>query len=85
MPLTNAEKQRRYRERHLGPDGDKVRLTSCVSIAARDQLDRLSWHLGYNVTELIEELAAAAERHVEAKLTGAALKAYRDAGCEDTA
>jgi hypothetical protein len=29
------------------------------------------------------ELAAAAERVVEAKLSGEALKAYRDAGYED--
>jgi hypothetical protein len=27
MPLTNAQKQRRYRERHLGPDGDLERVT----------------------------------------------------------
>jgi hypothetical protein len=32
---------------------------------------------------LIEELAARAERAVEGELTGAALKAYRDAGYED--
>jgi len=26
MPLTNAEKQRAYRERHLGADGEKARI-----------------------------------------------------------
>ena len=50
--------------------------------AARDQLDRLSWHYRLSVTELVEKLAAAAERGVEAKLTGAALHAYRAGGYE---
>jgi hypothetical protein len=82
MPLTSADKQRRYRERHLGVDGDKVRLQVCVSIGARDSLDRLSWHLGYSVTELIEDLAARTERSVTARLRGAALKQYYAAGYE---
>ena len=34
--------------------------------------------------QLVEELAARAEHAVEAQLTGGALKAYRDAGYEDT-
>jgi hypothetical protein len=54
-----------------------------VRVAVRDQLDRLAWHYHYSLTQLVEELAAATERHVEAKLTGRALKAYRDAGYGD--
>jgi hypothetical protein len=50
MPLTSTQKQQRYRERELGPDRDKVRLTTCVSIETRDALDPLAWHLGYTVT-----------------------------------
>jgi hypothetical protein len=45
----------------------------------RDQLDRLAWHCGVGLTELAEKLATAAERYIEPKLSGAALKAYRDA------
>jgi hypothetical protein len=35
MPLTNAEKQARYRERHLGVDGEKARIQLFLSAAAR--------------------------------------------------
>jgi hypothetical protein len=80
MAMSNAEKQQRYRARHLGPDGDRVRLTTCVTIEARDQLDRLAWHLGYSVTELIEELAARTERSVTARLTAEDCKLYYATG-----
>jgi hypothetical protein len=84
MALTaNARAQRRYRARHLGPDGDMARLQVFVSLDARDRLDRLAAHYNYSVTQLIEELAASAERAVEAKLTGAALQAYRDSYEDD--
>jgi hypothetical protein len=81
--MSNAEKQRRYRERHLGPDGDLERVTLYLSIAARDQLDRLAVHYCLSLTLLVEELAARADRAVEAKLSGAALTQYRATGCED--
>ena len=78
MPLTNAEKQRAYRERHLGADGEKARIQLFLSATAKAQLDRLARHKGYTVTALIEELAASAERRTVAKLTGKALKEYYD-------
>ena len=78
MPLTNAEKRARYRERHLGVDGEKARVQLFLSAAARAQLDRLARHKGYTVTTLIEELAANTERRAVAKLTPKALKAYYD-------
>lgn len=76
MPLTNAEKQRAYRERHLGVHGEKARVQLFLSISARAQLGRLARHKGCTVTALIEELVASAERRVTAKLSGKALKAY---------
>jgi hypothetical protein len=39
----------------------------------------------WNLTQLVEELAAHAERAVEGQLSCAALKRYRAAGYEDTA
>ena len=77
MPMSGAERQRRYRERH---GHDLAHLTLDLRVAVRDQLDRLAWHYECGLTELVEKLAAAAERGVEAKLTGAALEAYRTAG-----
>jgi hypothetical protein len=78
MALTNAEKQARYRERHLGIEGEKARLQLFLSAATRAQLDRLARHKGYTVTALIEELAANAERRAVARLAPKALKAYYD-------
>lgn len=57
-----------------------ARLQLYASLDARDRLDRLAWHLGYSVTELVEQLAESAEPNVEAKLTGKALKTCRDGG-----
>ncbi len=80
MPMTGAERHRRYRERH---GHDLAHLTLDLRVAVRDQLERLAWHYDCGLTELVERLAAAAERHVEAKLSGEALVAYRDAGYDD--
>jgi predicted DNA-binding ribbon-helix-helix protein len=76
MPLTNAEKQRAYRERHLGIRGGKTRIQLILSTSTRAQLERLARRKGYTVTALIEELVASAERRVTAKLSGKALKGY---------
>jgi hypothetical protein len=82
MPMSGAERQRHYRERH---HDDLAHITLDVRVAVRDRLDRLAWHFNWNLTQLIEELAARAEHAVEGQLSSAALKAYRDAGYEDTA
>lgn len=80
MGLTNAEKQQRYRERHLGVAGEKARVQLFLSAVTRAQLGRLARHHGYTVTALIEELAASAERRTVAKLAPKALKTYYDGG-----
>jgi hypothetical protein len=41
MPMSGAERQRRYRERHRG---DLARIQLDVRVAVRDRLDRLAWH-----------------------------------------
>ena len=56
MPLTNAEKQARYRERHLGVDGEKVRVGLNLNAGTRAKMDRLARHQGYTITALVEEL-----------------------------
>jgi hypothetical protein len=76
MVLTNAQKQARYRQRHLGVDGEKSRVQLFLSATAKAQLDRLARHKGYTVTALIEELAASAERRTVARLAPKALKLY---------
>ena len=76
MALTNAEKQARYRERHLGVNGEKRRLTLFSDATTVAQLDRLAHRKGYSVTAVVEELTASAERRVTSKLSGKALRAY---------
>jgi hypothetical protein len=78
MPQTNAERQRAYRERHLGVDGEKARIQLFLSASTRAQLERLKRHKDYTVTALIEEWAAAAERRATSRLSGKALKMYYD-------
>jgi hypothetical protein len=78
VTLTNAEKQARYRERHLGVDGEKVRVGLILNATTRAKMERLARHKGYTITALVEELIESAERRVTTRLTGNALKAYLD-------
>jgi hypothetical protein len=79
VTLTNAEKQARYRERHLGADGEKVRVGLNLIAGTRAKMGRLARHRGYTITALVEELVERAERRVTARLPPRALKAYYDA------
>jgi hypothetical protein len=78
MAITNAEKQARYRTRHLGVDGTKVAVHFFLSVPAKKQLDRLARHKGCTVLALVEELAATAERRVLDRLDPEAQKTYYD-------
>jgi hypothetical protein len=80
MALTNAEKQARYRKRHLGVRGTKSRVQLFLSADTKAQLGRLARRKDYTITALIEELVASAERRIAARLSGKALKAYYDGG-----
>jgi hypothetical protein len=76
--MTNAQKQR-------GPSwlsGDMACVQLCVSLDARGQPERLSWHDGYGITYLIAELPATAGRTVEASYLARRSPAYRVGGCE---
>jgi hypothetical protein len=44
VTLTNAEKQARYRERHLGVDGEKVRVGFNLNAGTRAKIIRLARH-----------------------------------------
>jgi hypothetical protein len=75
MPMSGAERQQCYRERH---HADLARTTPDLRVDARVRLDRLAVHYGWSLVVLVEELAASAERTVEAKLTGETLEEYRE-------
>jgi hypothetical protein len=75
MALTNAEKQARYRERHL-ENGTKTRGHFILEVTTKAKLLRLAHHRNCSVPALIGDLAASAERRVTAQLSGKALKRY---------
>jgi hypothetical protein len=47
MPVSGAERQRHYRERH---HDDLAHITLNVRVAERGRLDRLAWHFGWSLT-----------------------------------
>jgi hypothetical protein len=78
MALTSAEKQQRYRERHLGVHGAKQRIQFFVSVQTKAQLGRLALHHGYTVTKMIEHVIAAAEHALLDQLPRRQHSAYLD-------
>ncbi|GAB2892133.1 hypothetical protein GCM10027093_29200 [Paraburkholderia jirisanensis] len=56
MGLSNSEKQRRYRQRHLGPGGGSERLSIFVRISTKRNLERLASHYGNTITNTVENL-----------------------------
>jgi hypothetical protein len=77
MALSNAERQARYRERHLKSiDGEKVRLSVFVDLYARHRMERIARHQGCTVTALIEAWAAKAEQRIINRMTPKEEHAY---------
>ena len=79
MALSQAEKQRRYRERHLGYDGEKQRLQCFISFHTKLKLKRLAHYHRCSVTTLIKNLAADAEGALIRQLDPSHVNAYYDA------
>jgi hypothetical protein len=77
MALTNAEKQARYRERHL-QNGTKSRGHFILEATTKAKLLRLAHHRNCSVTALIDDLAAGAERRATSQMSPKALKQYYD-------
>jgi hypothetical protein len=77
MALTNIEKQARYRERHLGADGEKVRVGLILG-TTKAKMIRRARRQGYTIIPLVEKIVESAERRDTSKLTGKALKVYLD-------
>jgi hypothetical protein len=85
MALTNAEKQARWRERHLkNEDGTKRRAQFVFDASTTNQLKRVAAHRECSVASLIKEWAVNAERRITAQLSGRALQQYYDR-CDELA
>jgi len=83
VALSPAEKQRRYRERHLGYhpgkhgiECRKKRIQYFVSFHTWVVLDRLAQFHGCSMTKLIEHIVADAEAAVIRQIPGTDLHAY---------
>jgi hypothetical protein len=77
MALSNAQRQARYRQRHLkSVDGEKVRLSLFLDLYARLRLERIARHQGCTVTALIEKWAAKAEQRIVDRMTPKEEHAY---------
>jgi hypothetical protein len=79
MPMTNAERQAAYRERHLGVSGKSAaRMNSLISLDAAVSLDALSRCYGLTKRAVLEALldAAAATAEAEAIRQGKSASAF---------
>ncbi|MDN5871537.1 MAG: hypothetical protein L0H73_12540 [Nitrococcus sp.] len=63
MAMTNAQKQRAYRQRHLSGGTGEI-IKTVVSVSTKRQLERLARHHGVTRRAMLERLLAAAEREV---------------------
>ena len=72
----NRDGQARYQARHFGQHGDLVRVRADVRLEARAALGGSAKHRNLSLTELIEELAFAADRRTAQRLTGEARQRY---------
>jgi hypothetical protein len=81
MALKSAEKQRRYRQRHL-VHGNKQRLQLFISAPTKTQLLCLAGYHNCTLTKLIEKLVADADlamfRQIPARQVDAYLKPKLD-------
>jgi hypothetical protein len=74
MALRQAEKQRRFPQRHLGQ-----RLQCLISFHTKLKLQRLAHDHGCSVTTLIENLAADAEEALIQQIAFSDINTYYDA------
>jgi hypothetical protein len=75
MAISNAERQRLFRERHLD-EGGKLVLHLIVDAKTMMQLKRLArWH-ATTVTAIVEELAAKADSDIRNELSDGERRAY---------
>jgi hypothetical protein len=64
-PLTNAERQARYRKKHLNADSDKERAQFVFAVGTKKRLGRIARHYRYpSATALIERWAVLAASKV---------------------
>lgn len=78
MALTNAERQARYRQRHLrdADTADMRILRLTLDVTTRNKLTRVASHRGCSVTALVARWADEAEKRILARATPAEERKY---------
>ena len=75
MPLSAAEKQARYRQKHL-KDGTRERLQLVIDLHAKRALERLAHHNGLTQSAMLEKLVIDEQTRVTSGLRGDEFAAY---------
>lgn len=79
MPMTNAERQRQYRQRHLKDlDGTGERLNVVLSLHAKAALERLASFYGITQREALERALLDAQDRATAGLTSFQYQQFAD-------
>jgi hypothetical protein len=68
MALSNSERQRRYRNRHLGLGGRHERVSCLVFISTKRSIERLAFHFDCSITAMIEQLIKEKTAEILSKL-----------------
>jgi hypothetical protein len=76
MAMTNTERQRHYRQRHLKAESE--RLSIILSLPAKRALERLASFHGTSQRETLERLTLDAKAHVTSGLTPEQQDRYHD-------
>ena len=78
MPMTNAERQRKYRE-NLRKNGENTRINAIVTPTTIAALERMCLHYGVTQKLLIEQIVAGAEIALMETFTPAQQREYETA------
>ena len=78
MPMTNAERQRKYRE-NLQKNGENTRINAIVTPTTIAALERMCLHYGVTQKLMIEQLVAGAEISLMETFTPAQQREYETA------
>jgi hypothetical protein len=68
VTLNQCREASSHRERHLGVDGEQVRVALNLNAGTKVKIGRLACHRSYTITALVEELVERAERRVTTRL-----------------
>jgi len=80
MTSTSAERQRRYRQRHLKDvEGTKSRLQAIVDYRTVTALRRMALHTGESITHVVDRIVLDAEKTITDNLSASAYNTYKDA------